>query len=137
MTPVEEIRPYTYDHIPQLKELLPTTAGVPGVTYLQCCIQNQRKAQDTGWGAISGGSRVYTIQGPKGLADMQLLCKGKPIPGGDIKSGARKCMVDAEVETLTGLWVNGPPEEVTPTPEPEPTKPKADLKAVPDPKEAA
>ena len=106
----EEVRPYTYDHIPQLRELMPTTGGIPGVTYLQVTVSNQRTAQDDGWGNISGGSRIYTIIGPKGPADMQLMCKGKPIPGGDTNSGSRKCMVDANVEGITGLFVN-PPEE--------------------------
>lgn len=129
MLAIEPNRPYTYDgHIPQLRELMPTTGGVPGVTYLQVTVGNQRTAQDTGWGDISGGSRVYTIVGPKGIADMRLMCKGKPIPGGDTMSGARKCVVDAKVEDLTGLLITKPKE---PEPEPEPT-PKPDLKAVKD-----
>ena len=110
VTAGETVRPYTYDHIPQLGELMPSTGGIPGVLYLQCTVGNLRTAQDQGWGGIVGGSRVYTIVGPTGSADMHLLCKGTPIPGGDPSSGARKCVVDAAVEELTGLYVNAPPK---------------------------
>ena len=104
---------YTYrDHIPQLRELMPKTGGVPGVKYLQCTLGNLKLAQDDGWGNIVGGSKVFTIVGPKGSADMHLLCKGEPLPGGDVHSGVRECVVDAKVEDLTGLWVSGPPEPV-------------------------
>jgi hypothetical protein len=113
MVPFEDVRPYTYqNHIPQLKKLMPQNGGRPGVTYLQCCIHNLRKAQDMTekeggpWGFISGGSKVYTIVGPRGAADMQLMCKGEPIPGGDPKSGVCECFVDGDVEELTGLRVN-------------------------------
>jgi hypothetical protein len=117
MVPFEDVRPYTYqNHIPQLKELMPRTGGVPGVKYLQVVTgKHERIAQDDGWGDIVGGSRVYTIVGPRGAAHMRLMCKGRPIPGGDPNSGARECMVDAEVEELTGLRVNGLEE-----PEPKP-----------------
>ena len=116
MLPTEGVRPYTYDFIPQLKDLMPTTAGVPGVTYLQVVTgKHERFAQDDGWGDISGGSRIYTITGPEGSADMRLMCKGAPIIGGDPKSGARECMVDAKVEELTGLHVNGLPKELPTT----------------------
>jgi hypothetical protein len=109
----ETVRPFTFDHIPQLRELMPTTGGIPGVTYLQCTLGNLRKAQDKGWGGIVGGSKVYTVVGPKGSADLHLLCKGKPIPGGDIHSGARKCFVDDLVEDMTGLFIE--PPEVPPS----------------------
>jgi hypothetical protein len=115
-------RPYTYDHIPQLKELMPTTGGVPGVTYLQCTVENRRIAQDDGFFNDTATTEIYTIVGPNGTADMDLLCRGKPIPGGCTKSGARKCMVDARVEELTGLYVNGPPPEEKSEPEKAPEK---------------
>ena len=108
---------YTYNHIPQLRELMPKTSGVVGVEYLQCTSNNTKQAQNEGWGGIVGGSKIYTIVGPKGSADMHLLCKGEPIPGGDVNSGARHCVVDADVEGLTGLNVNLPEE---PEPEPDP-----------------
>lgn len=117
MSEAQTYRPYTYDHIPQLPELMPSTAGRPGVEYLQCCVHHLREAQDVEekdggpWGHILGGSKVYTITGPKGSADMHLLCRGDPIPGGDPKSGVRNCVVDAAVEELTGHFIEGPPKD--------------------------
>ena len=118
-----ETRPYTYNHIPQLPELMPSTGGVVGVEYLQCTVGNLRAAQDVKeedggpWGGIIGGSKIYTIVGPEGSADMHLLCRGKPIPGGDVNSGARFCVVDGDVEQLTGLKVK-PVEEPEPETDP-------------------
>tara|TARA_Y100000590_G_scaffold413_1_gene607 strand:+ start:5162 stop:5530 length:369 start_codon:yes stop_codon:yes gene_type:complete len=98
--PAEE---YIYDHIPTLRELLPSTAGVPGVQYAQISAKNLRRAQDEGWLKISGKQKIYTISGPKGTVDCELYAKGKPIPGQGSQSGARICYVDSEVYKGTGF----------------------------------
>ncbi len=134
-------RPFTFTHIPDLRELLPKFRGRPGFEYLQCCVANLRRAQDEGWTEVEGGY-IYTIEGPKGGANMKLLARGKPIPGAAYNAGARLCVCDKSVEGLTGVWINphlheeelevpdlatqgGPAtpsrveETTTPTPEPE------------------
>lgn len=88
--------------------LLPATGGLPGVTYLQCALENLRRAQDEGWGEVSGGSHVYTIANPERGAeiDMKLLCRGKPLWGRDLHSSRRECLVDQLVEERTGLRID-------------------------------
>jgi hypothetical protein len=98
-------RPYTYDHIPELVELLPNTGGQPGLTYAQVCTHNARKAQDNGWKKVRG-AKVYSIVTNKGIADMELLCKGEQAKGLDTKSGKRECLIDWAVQDLTGLCPN-------------------------------
>ena len=98
-------RPYTYDHIPALKELLPNTGGQPGLEYAQVCTHNLRKAQDNGWSRVRG-AKTYSIVTNEGIADMELLCKGKQAKGLDTHSGKRRCLVDWAVQDLTGLCPN-------------------------------
>ena len=118
---------YTYHgYIPQLTDLMPKTGGRSGVTYLQCTVGNLKLAQDAGWGGIVGGSKIYTVIGPEGAANMHLLCKGEPILGVDVHSSACKCEVDTDVEEITGLQIN-PSEEAS---EPDPAE--AIAKAVKD-----
>ncbi len=94
---------YHYTHIPSLQELLPTTGGIPGVQYLQCSLNNLRRAQDDGWGKISGRQMVYTVEGPDGTAHCELYARGKPIPGMSSDSGARRCFLDKDIRKLTGI----------------------------------
>ena len=93
----------TYQYVPTLKDLL-RTAGVSGVGYLQACLHNLRlvladRAAD--W-AQAGGVGVYTIKGPKGEAEVMLLCVGSPIKGQDPHSGARICWYDEDIGKATG-----------------------------------
>ena len=134
-------RDFVFNHIPDLRELLPKFRGRPGFEYLQCCLINLRRAQDEGWTEVDN-TVIYIVQGPKGEANMKLMGRGQPIPGQPHNSGARLCVCDKTVEDLTGLWINphqhkdegtdtlvktGAPEggdtqkrvEETPTPEPE------------------
>ncbi len=64
--PAQPSRPYVYNHVPDLKQLLPNTAGQPGVEYFQVACANVRRAQDQGWRptlAASGAPvLVYTIE---------------------------------------------------------------------------
>ena len=95
--------PYSYDHVPSLRELLPQTAGIPGIEYIQVCASNAKVAQDTGWGPVHG-AKLFTITGPKGHADMLLACKGKPVQGASTQDGARRMFLDDDIYRLTGLW---------------------------------
>ena len=53
------------------------------------------------------GTAIYIIRGPKGDATMKLYTMGKRIPGQAHDSGARVCLVDKDVEDVTGLEING------------------------------
>ncbi len=96
---------WTFDHIPSIKELLPQFRGLPGFEYLQCCVNNLRRAQDEGWSEVEK-TVIYTVEGPKGSVDMKLLARGHRIPGQPHDSGARLCLCDTSVQPLTGLWIN-------------------------------
>ncbi len=97
--------PYTFDHIPGIGELLPQFKGLPGYQYLQCTVQNQKRAQSESWQPVNN-SVIYTIIGPRGQADMALMVRGKRIPGQAPNSGARLCFCDKSVQEITGLWIN-------------------------------
>lgn len=113
------VRQWIFDHIPSLKELLPQFRGLPGFEYLQCCVNNLRRAQDEGWYEVEK-TVIYTVEGPKGSVDMKLLARGKRIPGQPHDSGARLCLCDKSVEPLTGLWINPHKHEDEDDTEPEP-----------------
>lgn len=131
----EEHRALTWHHIPSLRELLPKTGGIPGVTYLQCAVTNLRRAQDEGWGKMVGGSLVYTIVGPEGEVDCELYCKGQPITGQPSSSGARRCEVDLMIEEATGLQIQ-PRLKAREEEPPKPSKREAPV-AKPSPKKAS
>jgi hypothetical protein len=117
---------YTYDHVPTLRELMPTNAGLPGVTYAIICTANAKVAQDEGWGSVER-SKVFTITGPKGSADCILACQGTPIRSLDTHSGARRVLLDDDIYHLTGLWQGQLPEHLTsdnPEPQPKPQSKK-------------
>ena len=68
---------YFYDHLPSLKELMPSTGGVPGIEYLMVSTTNLRRAQDEGWLRSSGSEqRVFTLEGPAGRVDCELYSRG-------------------------------------------------------------
>jgi hypothetical protein len=90
--------------IPRLRDLLPQFHGQPGYTYAQVCVQNSRRAQDEGWNEVAN-TAVYTIRGPKGEVHCKLYAMGRGIPGQSHASGKRICMVDDEVELVTGLEI--------------------------------
>ena len=98
--------PYVFCFIPTLHDLLPNTAGIPGVEYAQICTANAKYAQDDGWGAVEG-AKFYSIEGPKGTASMVLAGKGTPIRGASPSDGARRCYLDEDITALTGLPTGG------------------------------
>ena len=99
-------RPRTYDHIPQLGELI-KNQGVPGVWYAQTAVANLRPAHERGWGKTLGTNGKpllpYTIVGNKGVVDCELLSKGTPIPGQDPVSSVSQCGVDDLVYEVAGF----------------------------------
>ena len=99
--PIEDNESFMFQTIPSLKELLPSTAGIPGIQYAQICVNNMKRAQNDGWKRIQG-AKIYTVLGPDGRADMELLAQGKVISGQAYDSGARRCWIDPNVYTLTG-----------------------------------
>lgn len=103
--------PYTYDHVPTLKELLPTTGGLPGVKYIQVCIFNAKVAQDDNWGPVEN-AKLFTITGPKGSSNILLACKGTPVRGASTQEGAREMSLDEDIYKLTGLWLGLYPESL-------------------------
>ena len=102
---------YEFTHVPTLRELLPQTAGIPGVKYAQVCAANAKIAQDEGWGPVHG-AKLFTINGSKGSSDMLLACTGNPIPGASPHSGARVMVLDHDIYRLTGEWLGELPEEL-------------------------
>lgn len=123
-------RQYIFDHVPGLRELLPQYRGLPGYEYLQCCVQNLRRAQDEGWVQVER-TVIYTVEGPLGQADMTLMARGKRIPGQPHDSGARLCLCDRTVEELTGVRINPHrplPEEETVEAAQNESKPRAEVK---------
>lgn len=91
------------DHIPTLRELMPKTAGLPGVKYGIVALVNQKAAQDSGWDGVAD-QRIFTIEGPKGSTDAALICNGEPAEGMSPDSGARRLYLDQDLYRLTGLW---------------------------------
>ncbi len=111
MSSEQPTSPYTFDHVPSLKELLPKTAGVPGVKYMQVCSINAKPAQDEGWGPVEG-AKMFTIEGPGGYSHMALACKGTPVPGASDKDGARIMNLDRDIYRLTKIWLGKLPKEL-------------------------
>ena len=102
--PPKDEHDWVFGFIPNLKNLLPKLRGIPGFKYAQICTSNLWKAQDQGWLEVDG-TAIYIIRGPKGDATMKLYTMGKRIPGQAHDSGARVCLVDKEVEDVTGLTI--------------------------------
>jgi hypothetical protein len=96
---------FVFHHVPGIRELLPQFRGLPGFEYLQCCVENLRRAQDEGWREVEN-TVIYTIEGELGRVDMKLLARGKRIPGQPHDSGARLCICDKTVEEKTGVRIN-------------------------------
>lgn len=106
-------KPYTYDHIPTLEELLPKTGGLPGVTYAIIALENARKAQDQGWSRLAGSQKIFTVESGSGSVDCELYGLGKPIRGQDVASGRRECVVDKKVSSIFKNKAEAKPEAKT------------------------
>jgi hypothetical protein len=107
---MEVEKPYNYDHIPTLEQLLPNTGGLPGVRYAIVSTMNMRKAQDDGWERLSGNQKIFTIVGPKGSVDCELFGKGRPMRSMDVASGRRVCLIDKDVRKATGFTTGVAPK---------------------------
>lgn len=113
-----------FSYVPELRDLLPKNRGLPGVIYAQVCVHHAKAAQDLGWRMVHG-TGYYSIVGPRGRADMVLMCSGKPIRGAAPQAGARRLLADEDILKLTGLNPN--PSQVQekreqPKEEPPPTR---------------
>jgi len=97
---------YVYDHIPQLRELLPEYRGIPGIYYLQVWVEGQDIAEEAGWVEVAN-SVTYKIKGPKGICKCRLYCTGTRIPGANFQTSKRTCEIDKNIMEITGLS-NGP-----------------------------
>lgn len=95
---------WIFEFIPTLKDLLPEYRGRPGFYYAQIPTGMLRAAQDAGWDRLER-TAIYSIIGPKGQVDMELVVRGRPIPGQSPDAGARLCMISRSVEEITGLEI--------------------------------
>jgi len=100
--------------------LLPIYGGQPGLEYLQCPVTNQKEWQSAGWKSVRN-THVYTIKGPLGSVDCQLLVIGERLHTSDHQSNKRVLWLDPEIERITGLnhfnGVEELPESEQPKPE--------------------
>ena len=95
-----------FDHLPTLEDLLPGPRWWLGVTYAEICTHNQLKARNLhGLSVLRGGSAAYTINGPRGTAEVILMGVGIPIPGASPHQGRPELYHDAEIARLTGLTI--------------------------------
>lgn len=111
-TPViEQGEDSIFNHIPKLgpqmvaddhTSLLPLYGGIQGFTYYQCPLHYRRAAQDDGWLAIHG-NKIYTIRGPKGQIDCELLARGARIFSSDSMASRRKMVIHPDIGGVTGL----------------------------------
>ena len=119
----QDSRAYTYNVIPklgpmsqhpgeaELPSLLPHKGGLPGLVYFQIPSRLRRLAQDEGWKSTSG-TKLYSIIGPRGEIDCELVCKGRIIPGCDTLDNKRAMQVHNDIFEETGLSAEtGLPEE--------------------------
>ena len=100
----------------------------------QIPVAKARKAELYGWQRLFDSVR-YTIAGPHGAIDMELMAKGRIIPGLAPNANVRRCFIDPEVWAVTGLDPKtgfAPKAPKTPKADPAPT-PKPAPKAKPSP----
>lgn len=123
---LDQFEPLTFEFVPTLRQLMPSTGGLPGVKYGLLAVHNQKTAQNEGWGATTT-SKIFTIKGPKGQVDVVLACKGDPVRGMSPAGGARVFLIDQDIYDVTGLDAVEDQEPVPEKSEPISEKPaKAD-----------
>lgn len=114
MESLASLQPYVYDHVPTLRELLPTNGGVPGIEYIQVVTDNARPAQDAGW-LLVDGAKIFSIQNPNDpdlKVDVILACKGQPVRGASPHEGARVMNLDHDIYRRTKMWLGKFPEDL-------------------------
>ena len=134
------------DHMPQLGgpgasrqrvSLMPKTGGVVGITYAIVPASKVKNAHDLGWRRPPRGAKPFTIRGPMGAVNCEVIQYGDPIPGISTNSCRPYLMVDNAVWEETGLDQNtgfareAAPEPVTPQPS-APPQPQQPPQSVPD-----
>lgn len=131
--PRDHFRNRSFDHVPQLHELLPN-GGWPGVIYAQVAVHNTANAvertEEPAHLRPIRGTQYFEISGPKGKVQMALVGTGSPIPGANPDAGARLFFTDGEVTRLTGhevefpIWFRPQPAEEKPSGEGVPSAPQ-------------
>ncbi len=91
----------TFDGYPHLNDLL-SGSGVVGFDYYHVAVQNIRKAQNAGLSLV-GGLPAYSVIGPKGTADVVLMCEGERISGANPLASVCNLSADEAIEEATGL----------------------------------
>jgi len=89
-----------------IPSLLPKYGGRPGVEYMLCPIAQLAtvtRDPDVLWSPVDGFQEIWTIQGPGGSIDVQLLAAGIPIEGADQTGNKRRFTVHPDIPKATGL----------------------------------
>lgn len=81
--------------------LLPGQGGIPGRIYLQVPVALCRQAELKQWKRLPDAAR-YTITGPDGSIDCELMYQGEPIPGAASTAGLRDLYIDSSIWHTTG-----------------------------------
>jgi len=110
-----------FDRYPNLYELVTPRIGVQYVLVLGNDVRRYQRVSKQGnqgrpeeWWDTIPNMPAITIEGPKGTADtVVLLGKGRPATGGSDLNGKRRFYVDAAIEEVTGLYVEGAPSELS------------------------
>jgi hypothetical protein len=118
---VSETQTQTFDHIPELSELL-RGDGIPGFRYYHVANDNAVLAQEAGLRRVEGLD-VYAITGPKGdSCSTILMCQGERIPGARESSSKRELLVDDKVYRVSGIPRPKSEDTEKPAPEKQTTK---------------
>jgi len=88
-----------------IPSLLPRYGGLPGVTYLMCpvsYIATAKRDAEWKWGPVHGMD-TYTIEGPEGSVDVELLSADAPVIGSDQVSSLCVFKIHEDIPLKTGL----------------------------------
>jgi hypothetical protein len=102
----------SFDHVPELTELMPLTGGMTGVEYAQICVENLMTAQNKNLEDVADAF-YYQITGPKGKATMRLMAFKDTAPIFPARAGACTCYLDPDIEKHTGLELEPAKEKAT------------------------
>lgn len=107
-----EVQDLVINHMPQLGgpgaaknrvSLMPKTGGQVGVTYAIVPASKVKNAHDIGWRRPPRGAKPFTIRGPIGAVNCEVVQYGDPIPGIPTSSCRAYLLVDRAVWDKTGL----------------------------------
>lgn len=107
----------TYMGVPGLRQLLPT-GGIPGKTYAFIAAKNLITAQEHGYDIVPRPG--FWLTNGKDREGAVLMCKGKANAALASSSGARKLMIDPDLEAL---FPTSEPAKEAPKPKGKPQEP--------------